>query len=209
MNHICSIRFAAPPGEEDEEDGLRNGFLKGQENETNTHSFSRQSGYKPRRSGSSDGGAYAGSAARHKDDTSGSPSQPKIIFNEDEYTRITTPRQDMLFKKGYLSRKKPWTGNANTSATSSTTESQSASHSTAGRGIGRNVMHFIQFLTCLVRAFLPVTSFPACAVNPTLSWSLYDFPFRFSTLPLYLVERQVDPFYLRFHRFSSPRYSSC
>ncbi|XP_068984258.1 dentin sialophosphoprotein-like isoform X5 [Bombus flavifrons] len=39
----------------------------------------------------------------------------------------------MLFKKGYLSKKKPWAGNANTSATSSTTESQSASHSTAGR----------------------------------------------------------------------------
>ncbi|PBC25756.1 hypothetical protein APICC_08502 [Apis cerana cerana] len=135
---ICIVYYRymlAPPGEEDEEEGLRNGFLKGQENDTNTHSFSRQSGYKPRRTGSSDGGAYAGSAARHKDDTTGSPSQPKIIFNEDEYTRITTPRQDMLFKKGYLSRKKPWTGNANTSATSSTTESQSASHSTAGRGI--------------------------------------------------------------------------
>ncbi|XP_070499740.1 putative uncharacterized protein DDB_G0282499 isoform X2 [Chironomus tepperi] len=27
-----------------------------------------------------------------------------IKFNEDEYTRITTPRQDVLFKKGYLSR---------------------------------------------------------------------------------------------------------
>ncbi|KAG5677895.1 hypothetical protein PVAND_007612 [Polypedilum vanderplanki] len=30
-------------------------------------------------------------------------SEP-IKFNEDEYTRITTPRQDVLFKKGYLSR---------------------------------------------------------------------------------------------------------
>lgn len=133
--------FAAPPGEEDEEEGLRNGFAKGQENDTSTHSFNRNGqtgGYKPRRTGSSDGGAYAGGgAARHKDESSGSPSQPKIIFNEDEYTRITTPRQDMLFKKGYLSKKKPWAGNTNTSATSSTTESQSASHSTAGRGIGR------------------------------------------------------------------------
>lgn len=27
--------------------------------------------------------------------------------NDDEYTRITTPRQDVLFKKGYLSRPKP------------------------------------------------------------------------------------------------------
>ncbi|XP_043588509.1 serine-rich adhesin for platelets-like isoform X3 [Bombus pyrosoma] len=124
----------APPGEEDEEEGLRNGYAKRQENDT--HSFTSrfgQSGYKPLRAGSSNGGAYAGATARHKDYSSGSTSQPKIIFNEDEYTRITTPRQDMLFKKGYLSKKKPWTGNANTSATSSTTESQSASHSTAGR----------------------------------------------------------------------------
>ncbi|XP_017883130.1 uncharacterized protein LOC108626552 isoform X2 [Ceratina calcarata] len=131
-NHVLLLaRYQdAPPGEEDEEEGLRNGFVKGKENDTGTHNFGRnpQSGHKPRRSGSTDGG-YAG--ARHKDESSGSPSQPKVIFNEDEYTRITTPRQDMLFKKGYLSKKKPWTGNANTSATSSTTESQSASHSTA------------------------------------------------------------------------------
>lgn len=29
-------------------------------------------------------------------------------FNEDEYTRITTPRQDVLFKKGYLSKPKKY-----------------------------------------------------------------------------------------------------
>ncbi|XP_068984257.1 serine-rich adhesin for platelets-like isoform X4 [Bombus flavifrons] len=123
----------APPGEEDEEEGLRNGYGKRQENDTHSlNSRFGQSGYKPLRAGSSsNGGAYAGAASRHN--SSGSTSQPKIIFNEDEYTRITTPRQDMLFKKGYLSKKKPWAGNANTSATSSTTESQSASHSTAGR----------------------------------------------------------------------------
>lgn len=51
--------------------------------------------------------------------------------------RITTPRQDVLFKKGYLSRKKPLASTASTSATSATTtpstnESQSAAHSTAG-----------------------------------------------------------------------------
>uniref|UniRef100_A0A336LZG9 CSON008917 protein n=1 Tax=Culicoides sonorensis TaxID=179676 RepID=A0A336LZG9_CULSO len=33
----------------------------------------------------------------------------KVQFNEDEYTRITTPRQDVLFKKGYLSRPKTQT----------------------------------------------------------------------------------------------------
>ncbi|CAL7938724.1 unnamed protein product [Xylocopa violacea] len=131
-NHVLLLaRYQdAPPGEEDEEEGLRNGYVEGQDNDSGTHSFSRnvRGGYKPRRTGSNDGGG-----TRHKDESSGSPSKPKFIFNEDEYTRITTPRQDMLFKKGYLSRKKPWTGNANTSATSSTTESQSASHSTAGR----------------------------------------------------------------------------
>ncbi|XP_069693584.1 serine-rich adhesin for platelets-like isoform X1 [Periplaneta americana] len=31
----------------------------------------------------------------------------KKTFNEEEYTKITTPRQDVLFKKGYLGRKRP------------------------------------------------------------------------------------------------------
>jgi len=30
----------------------------------------------------------------------------RITFNEDEYTKITTPRQDVLFKKGYFGRKR-------------------------------------------------------------------------------------------------------
>lgn len=29
-----------------------------------------------------------------------------VVFTE-EYTKITTPRQDVLFKKGYLAKKKP------------------------------------------------------------------------------------------------------
>ncbi|BES98785.1 Hypothetical protein NTJ_11600 [Nesidiocoris tenuis] len=41
-------------------------------------------------------------------------------FNEDEYTKITTPRQDMLFKKGHFGRKKT------TVPLQDTTESQSA-----------------------------------------------------------------------------------
>ncbi|XP_076231911.1 uncharacterized protein LOC143177692 isoform X2 [Calliopsis andreniformis] len=135
-NHVLLLaRYQdAPPGEEDEEEGLRNGYVKDQENDTSMHSFDRngQGGYKPRRIGNSGGSSYAGAVNRsHKDESTSSPSQPKIIFNEDEYARITTPRQDVLFKKGYLSRKKPWAGNASTSATPSTTESQSASHSTA------------------------------------------------------------------------------
>lgn len=138
---IVIFDSTAPPGEEDEEEGLRKDYVKNQEKDTNTHTFDRngqQSGYKPRRAGTSTSGGstsgYASSGSRsHRDENAGSPLQPKIIFNEEEYTRITTPRQDVLFKKGYLSRKKPWTGNASTSATPSTTESQSASHSTAGR----------------------------------------------------------------------------
>ncbi|XP_050455315.1 uncharacterized protein LOC126853529 isoform X1 [Cataglyphis hispanica] len=140
-NHVLLLaRYQdAPPGEEDEEDGLRKDYVKNQEKDTNAHTFDRNgqpSGYKPRRAGTSTSGGstsgYASSGSRsHRDENAGSPLQPKIIFNEEEYTRITTPRQDVLFKKGYLSRKKPWTGNASTSATPSTTESQSASHSTA------------------------------------------------------------------------------
>ncbi|XP_014478044.1 PREDICTED: uncharacterized protein LOC106746230 isoform X2 [Dinoponera quadriceps] len=130
-----TLSIGAPPGEEDEEEGLRKEYVKSQEANAHTIDRNGQSGYKPRRSGTGTSGStsgYASSGSRsHRDESSGSPSQPKIIFNEDEYTRITTPRQDVLFKKGYLSRKKPWTGNASTSATPSTTESQSASHSTA------------------------------------------------------------------------------
>ncbi|XP_058125291.1 uncharacterized protein LOC131285475 [Anopheles ziemanni] len=47
--------------------------------------------------------------------------------NDDEYTRITTPRQDVLFKKGYLSRPKP-----TTTATASTSNENTASSSIAG-----------------------------------------------------------------------------
>lgn len=62
------------------------------------------------------------------------------MFNENEYTKITTPRQDMLFKKGYLAKKMVYSStNPSTSATPSTTDSQSASHSTAGN-------YFIVFL---------------------------------------------------------------
>lgn len=130
----------APPGEEDEEDGLRNGYDKGQENGTDRG----QGGYKPRRNGtggSTSGYGSGGSRSRRGDDSTRSPSQPKTMFNESEYTKITTPRQDLIFKKGYLSQKKPWASTASTSATPSTTESQSASHSTAGRGLGRIRRH--------------------------------------------------------------------
>lgn len=37
---------------------------------------------------------------------SASDNNQRITFNEDEYTKITTPRQDVLFKKGYFGRKR-------------------------------------------------------------------------------------------------------
>lgn len=127
----------APPGEEDEEDGIRNSYAKVVENGAGTRNG--QPGHKSGRTDSAGSTTsdyasdYTSAASRsRRDDSGGSPSQPKIIFNENEYTRITTPRQDVLFKKGYLSRKKVWASTASTSATPSTTESQSASHSTAG-----------------------------------------------------------------------------
>lgn len=149
--------ISAPPGEEDEEEGgaLRNGIgSRGQENgPRNFDKSSGQNGYKPRRSGNNGttgSSGYGSASSRRRDAECPDPEgKNKIIFNEDEYTRITTPRQDVLFKKGYLARKKPWPGgNASTSATPSTAESQSASHSTAGRDLGRNQK------TCIIIVFI-------------------------------------------------------
>lgn len=41
-----------------------------------------------------------------QDVTVSSSPEHRITFNEDEYTKITTPRQDVLFKKGYLGRRR-------------------------------------------------------------------------------------------------------
>ncbi|XP_029720422.1 uncharacterized protein LOC109407553 [Aedes albopictus] len=50
-----------------------------------------------------------------------------VIINEEEYTKITTPRQDVLFKKGYLSRPKKHTTTSTTSANESGTATGSSS----------------------------------------------------------------------------------
>lgn len=52
-----------------------------------------------------------------------------VIINEDEYTKITTPRQDVLFKKGYLSRPKK-----NTPTSSNGTENGAATGSSSVNG---------------------------------------------------------------------------
>ncbi|CAG5076524.1 Protein of unknown function [Cotesia congregata] len=120
---------SAPPGDDDDEDSSR----KPRENSTKNTTQSTHKSSHSRSSDQKNGTTENGVANRNSGGTSPSrSSQPKIIFDENEYTRITTPRQDVLFKKGYLARKKVWSGNnASTSATPSTTESQSASHSTA------------------------------------------------------------------------------
>ncbi|XP_050292715.1 titin-like isoform X2 [Anthonomus grandis grandis] len=64
--------------------------------------------------------------------SSSTTSETKITFNEDEYTRITTPRQDVLFKKGYLNKPKTYqtqtsTGNS-TISTGNSTENGTPDH---------------------------------------------------------------------------------
>ncbi|KAJ8686498.1 hypothetical protein QAD02_022292, partial [Eretmocerus hayati] len=98
------------------------------------HGSAGSSGSNGNGSGSTTSGYASGGSRGRAESSSESPTGHKISFNENEYTKITTPRQDMLFKKGYLSQRKPWTpSNTSMSATPSTNESQSAAQSTAGR----------------------------------------------------------------------------
>lgn len=54
-----------------------------------------------------------------------------MIINEEEYTKITTPRQDVLFKKGYLSRPKKYTTTpTNTNESGTATGSSSVNGAT-------------------------------------------------------------------------------
>lgn len=61
----------------------------------------------------------------------------KLFVFLDEYTRITTPRQDVLFKKGYLNKPKTYhnqtsTGNS-TISTGNSTENGTPDHQSAGK----------------------------------------------------------------------------
>ncbi|XP_046753317.1 uncharacterized protein LOC124416372 isoform X2 [Diprion similis] len=142
-----SLSIGAPPGEEDEEDDVHNGYQTENRNGSARGERNMQGGYSSYKRtrpynnttntygygyGSLHNGQSKSAQSKNDDD----PTKPKIVFNEEEYMRITTPRQDVLFKKGYLSRKKPLASTASTSATSATTtpstnDSQSAAHSTA------------------------------------------------------------------------------
>lgn len=54
---------------------------------------------------SSSGLRGSADSAEHGASDPPSPAH-RVTFNEDEYTKITTPRQDVLFKKGYLGRRR-------------------------------------------------------------------------------------------------------
>ncbi|XP_012250787.2 uncharacterized protein LOC105683061 isoform X2 [Athalia rosae] len=142
-----SLSIGAPPGEEDEEEEVRKGYQLENGIRSARGDRSVQSGYSSYKRtrpynnatntyGYGYGSLYNGQSKSTQAKNDEDPTKPKIVFNEEEYMRITTPRQDVLFKKGYLSRKKPLASTASTSATSATTtpstnESQSAAHSTA------------------------------------------------------------------------------
>nr|XP_022903701.1 uncharacterized protein LOC111416007 isoform X2 [Onthophagus taurus] len=68
--------------------------------------------------------------------SSSTASDTKITFNEDEYTKITTPRQDVLFKKGYLNKPRTYqtqtsTGNSTSASTGNSTGNGTPDHQSA------------------------------------------------------------------------------
>uniref|UniRef100_A0A182M7Q9 Uncharacterized protein n=1 Tax=Anopheles culicifacies TaxID=139723 RepID=A0A182M7Q9_9DIPT len=68
-------------------------------------------------------------------------------INDDEYTRITTPRQDVLFKKGYLSRPKPSVATASTSNTGSSSIAGTTSEGSDGGNGGSNSISTTESIT--------------------------------------------------------------
>ncbi|EDS45728.1 conserved hypothetical protein [Culex quinquefasciatus] len=82
-------------------------------------------------SGSSRKSYYGGSGSNYRSSYNSTAEvrneqTSSVTINEDEYTKITTPRQDVLFKKGYLSRPKKHlsatpSDNVNGSSTTTTT----------------------------------------------------------------------------------------
>ncbi|XP_018332461.1 uncharacterized protein LOC108741971 [Agrilus planipennis] len=88
---------------------------------------------------------YEGKSTR----SSSTTSEQKITFNEDEYTRITTPRQDVLFKKGYLSKPKNYHTQTSTGTTCSTANSTSTctpDHHSADGAEGTDLEYESQFV---------------------------------------------------------------
>lgn len=75
-------------------------------------------------------------------------SEKKATFNEDEYTRITTPRQDVLFKKGYLNKPKVYQTQTSTGtcSTANSTSTCTPDHQSADGMEGTDVEYESQFV---------------------------------------------------------------
>uniref|UniRef100_A0A1Y1KAR9 Uncharacterized protein n=1 Tax=Photinus pyralis TaxID=7054 RepID=A0A1Y1KAR9_PHOPY len=75
-------------------------------------------------------------------------SEKKATFNEDEYTRITTPRQDVLFKKGYLNKPKLYQTQTSTGtcSTANSTSTCTPDHQSADGMEGTDVEYESQFV---------------------------------------------------------------
>ncbi|XP_065173179.1 uncharacterized protein [Atheta coriaria] len=116
--------------------------------------------------------------------TGGTNSDGKITFNEDEYTRITTPRQDVLFKKGYLSKPKAYqtqtsTG-ASTISTGNSTGNGTPDHQSADGTEGTDLEYESQFVfpngfvdqngIYYVNSFEP---YPLVVYNPPMCYPEY------------------------------------
>ncbi|XP_063992733.1 uncharacterized protein LOC135170656 isoform X2 [Diachasmimorpha longicaudata] len=154
----------APAGEEDDEDGIRD-----DEPRENGIKNSRDSTVSPWRHHKTETRKQNGVSPG--DSTSASPprSQSKISFDETTYTKISAPRQDVLFKKGYLTRRKMWSSNnASTSATPSTTESQSASHSTADGSETTEDQQLFDYRDSGLEEYPPMTE-----TTPQMSYGTY------------------------------------
>ncbi|KAK5637959.1 hypothetical protein RI129_012254 [Pyrocoelia pectoralis] len=69
-------------------------------------------------------------------------------FNEDEYTRITTPRQDVLFKKGYLNKPKLYQTQTSTGtcSTANSTSTCTPDHQSADGLEGTDMEYESQFV---------------------------------------------------------------
>lgn len=93
------------------------------------HNIYNSSGRKPNYSSHNGGASYRSQySADAKNEQHGT-----VTINEDEYTKITTPRQDVLFKKGYLSRPRNYaTTTASTSENGIITASSSVNGTTDG-----------------------------------------------------------------------------
>ncbi|KAF5279772.1 hypothetical protein FQR65_LT15271 [Abscondita terminalis] len=114
-------------------------------------------------------------------------SEQKTTFNEDEYTRITTPRQDVLFKKGYLNKPKNYQTQTST-GTCSTTSTCTPDHQSADGTEGTDLEYESQLVfpngfidpngIYYINSFEP---FPFVVYNAPICYPEYPRAKRYST----------------------------